>query len=135
MSYKLTSERSIRVFGEIHKELQELVLEVLKNMDISLIEGYRSLDRQYELFKEGKSHIDGMTRLGNHNHKPSRAVDIIPYVKGVNPFDGSKRSELLFDKMIIEFKLAALKLDIDISCGADWVTLVDKPHIELKNMI
>ena len=46
------------------------------------MEGHRSTTRQKKLFDAGKSKIDGINRLGKHNHNPSLALDIASYVNG-----------------------------------------------------
>ena len=113
--------------------LQKLCYEVIKEFDFTVIEGHRTLERQQELFKEGKSQIDGITTKGNHNYLPSRAIDIIPYKKGHNPFDGSDESELMFWRMLWQFNRASKKLGIPITLGAYW-SFKDFPHIELKEI-
>lgn len=61
------------------KELQLLFNKVIKYYDCIIIQGHRSIEEQQRLFKEGKSKIDGISRKGNHNYYPSRAVDVAPY--------------------------------------------------------
>ena len=41
--------------------------------------------------------------LGKHNYFPSLAIDIIPFKKGHNPFDGSKESDLMFNELAKQF--------------------------------
>lgn len=72
------------------------------------------------MFDKGFSKIDGFNKKGKHNYFPSRAVDIIPYKKGHNPFDGSKESEEMFYELAEEFKKVAKELNIDIVWGRDW---------------
>lgn len=43
---------------------------------------YRSPQEQNEAFKAGRSRIDGVTKKGPHNHKPSRAIDVGIFHKG-----------------------------------------------------
>jgi len=105
--------------------------EVIRHIDFSVIEGHRSLERQKELFDDGKSQIDGISLKGNHNYLPSLAVDVIPYKKGHNPFDGSDESELMFYKLNREFRNASKKLGIEIVWGGDWRSFSDMPHYEL----
>lgn len=112
------------------ERLQALCNEVIKHFDFSVIEGTRSLQRQQELFKEGRSQIDGVIKKGKHNHNPSLAIDVLPYKKGHNTFDGSDESELMFWRMLWHFKRASIKLGIPIRFGAFW-SFKDFPHIEL----
>jgi len=112
------------------ERLQALCNEVIKHYDFSVIEGHRSLQRQKELYEEGKSQIDGVVKKGKHNYMPSLAVDVLPYKKGHNAFDGSDESELMFWRMLWHFKRASIKLKIPIRFGAFW-SFKDFPHIEL----
>ena len=112
---------------------EKLVLicnELIKRIDFTVIEGYRTRERQKELFDKGFSKIDGFNKKGKHNYFPSRAVDIIPYKKGHNPFDGSKKSEKMFYELAEEFKKVAKELNIAITWGGDW-EFKDLPHFQI----
>lgn len=126
-------KRSKNSLKYVDMNLQKLCYEVIKDFDFTVIEGHRTVARQYELFTEGKSQIDGVTALGNHNYMPSKAIDVIPYKKGHNPFDGSDESELMFWRMLWHFEQASKKLGIPITLGAYW-SFKDLPHIELKEL-
>ena len=130
MMYKF-SQRSINNLKDVDTRLIMLCKAVLEEFDFTVIEGHRSLEKQMEYFKKGTSRIDGVTKKGKHNHLPSLAVDCIPYKKGHNTFDGSKESDIMFNKMAEVFKRKAKELNIKIVWGGDWKTLVDKPHFEL----
>lgn len=124
----------------VHPDLVRVVERALSFgiMDISIIEGNRSIERQQELFHDGKSEIDGVNRLGKHNHLPSLAVDIMPYpavVNGVNVWADNQRWNQLSGLM-----LAAASLEgVDIRWGGDWdgdgnnadSNFNDYPHYEL----
>ena len=125
------SQRSINNLKDVDTRLIMLCKAVLEEFDFTVIEGHRSLEKQMEYFKKGTSRIDGVTKKGKHNHLPSLAVDCIPYKKGHNPFDGSKESDIMFNKMAEVFKRKAKELNIKLVWGGDWKTLVDKPHFEL----
>ena len=49
-----------------HDELQRLFNEVIKCKDCSILEGARSDERQEELYSQGKSQLDGITKKSNH---------------------------------------------------------------------
>ena len=74
-------KKSLERLDESHEFLQLVFNQVLKfqMMDVTILEGHRSVERQFELFEDGKSKIDGKTRLGNHNYEPSLADDAAPY--------------------------------------------------------
>ena len=78
------SARSVKQLITCHEDLRTLAHEALKHSDIDfgIFEGHRSLERQKELYKAGKSKLNGENGLGPHNYSPSRAFDIIPYVNG-----------------------------------------------------
>ena len=64
------------------------------DVDFGVSEGHRSLERQHQLFLEGKSKIDGITRKGKHNYFPSMAVDIFSY----HP-DLQMRRKIVYDRV------------------------------------
>jgi peptidoglycan L-alanyl-D-glutamate endopeptidase CwlK len=59
-----------------HAELQKVFERVVGPFDCTILEGYRTPDRQAALFKAGKSKIKN---AGHHNCYPSEAVDASPY--------------------------------------------------------
>ncbi|GAF68680.1 unnamed protein product, partial [marine sediment metagenome] len=48
-------------------------------VDFGISEGHRSLERQKELYDQGKSKIDGINKKGKHNYSPSLAIDLYAY--------------------------------------------------------
>jgi len=123
-------DHSRLILDTADERLQALCNEVIKHYDFSVIEATRSLQRQKELYESGKSQIDGVIKKGKHNYMPSLAIDVLPYKKGHNAFDGSDESELMFWRMLWHFKRASIKLRIPITFGAFW-SFKDFPHIEL----
>lgn len=95
----------------------EKAIEITEE-DFSVIEGIRSLDRQKQLLKDGKS-----TTL-NSRHITGHAVDMVPY-----PVDWKDLKR--FEKMAKAMKKAAEELDIPIIWGGDWKSFYDAPHFEL----
>lgn len=69
------SRRSLDNLATADPDLQRLFKEVIKFFDCAIIEGYRTLERQKELYDAGKS----LKLRGKHNMKPSLAVDVAPY--------------------------------------------------------
>ena len=124
------SKRSLDNLKNVDERLVRICNELIKRVDFTVIEGFRSLERQKELYDKGFSKIDGITKKGKHNYSPSLAIDIIPYKKGHNPFDGSKESDIMFDNLAKEFKQVAKELGINITWGGDW-KFIDKPHFQL----
>ncbi len=137
--------RSRKNLNTCHKDIQTILEEVIKFYDFSVIEGYRTIERQQELYNQGRSHIDGVTRKGNHNYNPSMAVDIIPYKKYTNPFSGKEKDNRRFYFMMglvratAERLLIEGKIDHLVRFGLDWdgddiytdQNFDDLPHFEL----
>ena len=125
------SQRSITNLENVDERLKSICYELIKVIDFTVIEGFRTRERQKELFDKGFSKIDGISKKGKHNYFPSRAVDIIPYKKGRNPFDGSKESEEMFYELAEEFKKVAKELNIAITWRGDWESFKDLPHFQI----
>lgn len=118
------------------KDLKRLVDEVIKYYDFSIICSHRDRTEQEGAFRSGnsKAHFGQSA----HNYNPSFAVDVYPY-----PIPMTRKTPTTailvdnnspeWDKMVFAFKNAAQQLGIEIVCGTDFTTLVDKPHIEIKD--
>ena len=70
-------KRSKERLATCDERLQKLFNEVINYVDCSVLEGHRSSARQNKLYEEGKTKV--RYPKGRHNHKPSRAVDVVPY--------------------------------------------------------
>lgn len=137
--------RSLMNLKNVHPDLQLIVEESIKvsQVDFTITEGYRSVERQHELFLLKKSTIDGILKKGKHNYSPSLAVDFIAYVPGKNKLAYDKVhlmylvgvftsvAETLYQSGIIKHRLRS---------GANWdgdgellydQNFWDMPHIEL----
>ena len=53
------SERSLDNLKNVDQRLVDICNELIKEIDFTVIEGYRTLERQKELFDTGFSKIDG----------------------------------------------------------------------------
>lgn len=126
------SARSEQRLASCHPDLQRLMREVIRHQDCSIIEGYRGIREQDQLFAEGKSKLRGGE--SKHNLSPSRAVDVAPY-----PLDWDNRDRWLL--FVGRVRGIADSLGIRIRCGADWdgdgdtrdQSFHDLPHIELED--
>lgn len=125
------SKRSLDNLSNVDERLVRICNELIKRIDFTVIEGHRSLERQKELFDKGFSQIDGITKKGKHNYSPSLAIDIIPYEKGHNPFDGSEKSKEMFYKLYEEFDKVAKELNIKFEWGGNWKNFKDYPHYQV----
>ena len=124
------SQRSLDNLKNVDERLVRICNELIKRIDFAVIEGFRTPERQKEMYDKGFSKIDGISKKGKHNYSPSLAIDIIPYKKGHNPFDGSKESDIMFDNLAKEFKQVAKELGINITWGGEW-KFIDKPHFQI----
>lgn len=105
-------------------------------IDFSVIEGKRSTERQQQLFKDGKSQLDGINERSNHqpsldlesDELVATAFDIIPYPL-LGDWD-SITNKARFKKLSDHIKKCAEEVDTPIIWGGDWETLVDMPHYE-----
>ena len=125
------SSKSADTLSRCHPDLQRICARVIEIYDFTVLEGYRSNDRQDELYRQGNSKL----RAGEskHNRYPSAAVDLAPY-----PIDwgDSKRFFLLAGFMF----QAAADLGVPLRWGGDWngnwdhtdQSFHDLPHFEIN---
>ena len=134
MAYK-KGKRTIKKLARADDKFTLLVDEVLKHIDIGVYESSRTTKRQMQMFKSGKSQIDGVKRLSKHQitkkYTKSRAIDCFPYKRGLNVFKMSMEAKVLWYEMNWHFYRASLKLNIPIRQGYLW-SFKDFPHIELR---
>lgn len=125
-------------FGTVSKErlatcekpLQDLMNEVIKHFDCSIICGHRNQADQNKAVAEGMSKTPWPE--SRHNTYPSKAVDIMPY-----PIDWKDTNRIYMFVGIV--RGIATQMKIPIRCGADWdgdmqtkdQNFHDLPHIEL----
>lgn len=128
-----------------HHDLQLIFNTTIKisSVDFSIADGHRSVERQNEYFKDGKSKIDGITRKGKHNYMPSLAADFYPYVNGKANYDVEHVTYIagmlhaVSEMLFIEGKITH-KLRWGGNWDMDGVILLDqsfddRPHVELVN--
>jgi peptidoglycan L-alanyl-D-glutamate endopeptidase CwlK len=135
--YKFSNTSKQRL-ATCHPEIQLLMNEVIKEVDITIIEGNRPVERQQQLYAQGRTapgkivtQIDGVTRLGKHNHTPSLAVDIARY-----PIDWGHTSGFVSLNKIVEKVWNRLKNEGKVKStlvwGGNWPNFKDYPHYELS---
>jgi|TARA_R110000744_G_scaffold236939_1_gene354438 peptidoglycan L-alanyl-D-glutamate endopeptidase CwlK len=91
----------------VDAKLVNVLNEVVKYFDITIIEGLRSQKRQDELVAEGKS----KTKFGKH--VLGKAVDLAPY-----PIDWQARDDFhLLGGFILG---VASQMDVNVRWGGDW---------------
>lgn len=119
------SQLSLERLSTCHPDLQRIFNEVIKEMDCTIVCGYRAEKEQNMAYESGYSQL--RFPYSKHNTNPSLAIDVIPY------------PSLYSDsKAIYHFagyvKGIANKLHIPIKWGGEWKTLVDLPHYELTEV-
>lgn len=119
------SKKSLYQLSTCHPDLQRLFNKVIETWDCTIIEGYRDQASQEAAFRSGKS--DKHFPLGNHNKKPSIAVDVMPYPVNWNDVPGIKA----FTAHVFA---TASQLDIPLRWGGNWKTYLDNTHGELVDM-
>lgn len=127
------SNGSIVKLSTCHPDLQRIMNEVIKHVDIAITCGHRDEEDQEQAFREGKSHV----RFPNskHNSKPSRAVDFVPFILG-KPVWNNKD---LICGIAFFIKGIAAGMGIKVRLGADWNgdfdtttdNFLDAFHVEL----
>lgn len=143
-------KKSTERLSTCHKDIVTILNEAILYIDISILEGARTTARQQFLFLSSppKTKIDGIIKKSKHQPGPdgfSHAVDIIPYVKGENPFDPNPKNYARFYFMmgiikgISEKLLEEGKISHKVRFGLDWdgdnvftdQSFDDLPHMEL----
>ena len=100
-------KRSRERLNGVDAKLVNVLNEVVKYFDITIIEGLRSQKRQDELVAEGKS----KTKFGKH--VLGKAVDLAPY-----PIDWKARDDFhLLGGFILG---VASQMDVNVRWGGDW---------------
>lgn len=115
------SRRSRSHLETCHPQLQALFNAVIETHDCTILEGVRTTERQQELFRQGRSKLDGVRRKSKHQAKSdgtSHAVDVAPY-----PIDWSVGKPDVAERWL-DFARAVLsearKQGISIRWGGDW---------------
>ena len=125
-------KRSKELRQYLCKDLKRLVDEVIKTYDFSIVEtvrGQQAQENDYELGRT-KAHYGQSA----HNYNPCFAVDVYPWPcprkqdRGIIVIDDDSHE---WKKMTDAFKRTANKLGIKITCGIDFKSFRDAPHIEL----
>jgi len=120
-------KRSKEQLATCHADLQRVANHAIKHIDFTVTEGHRGKEAQNAAFAKGFSKVRWPN--GNHNSKPSRAFDFVPY-----PFNGNWKDKTLIPrlkKIGAQLKASAADLAIKVSYGGDWKSFKDYPHLEL----
>jgi peptidoglycan L-alanyl-D-glutamate endopeptidase CwlK len=118
----ILSEKSKNLLKGIHPDLRKVIEKAAQSTDIefTVLEGLRTLDRQKELLKQGA------TTTLNSRHLTGHAVDIAPVVAGKVSWDWP-----LYYKLEKVVKKAAKDVGVTVEWGGDWKKFKDGPHWQL----
>lgn len=104
--YKFGKRSKERLKGVDHRLIM-ILDELIKIMDVTIIEGLRSAERQEDLLKKGA------TKVKYSKHMEGKAVDLAPY-----PIDWEDRDT--FHYMAGMVRGIGHLLNIKVRVGADW---------------
>ena len=121
-------KRSRERLRGVDTKLVNVLNELIKMMDVTVIEGLRSAERQEELLAQGA------TKVKYSKHMEGKAVDIAPY-----PIDWKDRDRFYYMGGMV--RGIAKQLGVNIRFGGDWDSdgetkdnnFDDLVHIELRN--
>jgi len=135
--------KSKRLISTCHSDLQTIMNYALSisDVDFGIAEGHRSIEKQKQYYREGKTTLDGVTNKSKHNYLPSMAVDIFPYFNNAANWDNEHMSYLAgLIHAVSEILYAQRRISYKIRWGGNWdmdgVILLDqsfddRPHFEL----
>ena len=119
------SQTSAAKLATCHIDLQKLANAVLVFHDCKVITGHRDEENQEKMFNEGKSKVHWPD--GRHNKLPSEAIDLAPWVPGMNPWDF--QYSLYFAGLVLgtaETLLATGRMSYPIRWGGNWSSIRDQ---------
>lgn len=121
MTFVLGAKSLERLKG-VHPDLVAVVRRAiaLTEIDFTVTEGLRTVERQRELVKAGASQTMKSRHITGH------AVDLAALVGGEVRWDWP-----LYAKLATAMKAAALQINVPIEWGGDWKSLKDGPHFQL----
>jgi hypothetical protein len=96
-------------------DLQRVMVEAIKIMDFTVVEGHRGKAAQNIAFNKGLSQKQWPN--GEHNSEPSRAVDITPYPIDWSDAEKNTQRMVLLAGIVLA---CAFHLGIKLRWGGDW---------------
>jgi len=134
------SKRSLDNLLGVHPDLCKIMHEAIKEtpIDFTITEGLRTVQRQQELYAQGRTkpgtivtQVDGLKKKSNHQVKDDGygyAVDLYPYLSGSVQVNAVKELKIIAAHIIA----TAMRLGIKMDWGGSWTSFKDYPHFELK---
>ena len=119
----ILSQRSLDRLKGVHPDLIKVVQSAIaiSKVDFMVLEGVRSVERQKALVAAGAS------QTMNSRHITGHAVDLGAIVNKQICWHPA-----VYDKIADAMLESAAKLNVQIICGASWVTFKDLCHFELN---
>lgn len=118
--FRLSTRSESHLLG-VHEDLQAVVRLAIQltDVDFSVVEGLRDLERQKELVEAGKSWtLDSKHLTGN-------AVDLYPWVNGATSHETHP-----YNRVAKAMFKASQRLGVELEWGGFW-NQRDKPHWQL----
>lgn len=119
--YRLSKISERNLIG-VHPDLVNVVRRAIQitEVDFRVIEGVRTIEKQYQLLMKGAS------KTLNSRHLNGHAVDLAAMVGSEVRWDWP-----LYHKIAAAMKQAARELNVPIEWGGDWRSFKDGPHFQL----
>lgn len=128
MSFRF-GRRSLERLSTVHPDLRRICEELIKEMDVAVLCGFRGEREQNSAFIQGKSKL--RWPRSKHNRIPAEAVDLAPYSAGV-PGGVDWTNISAFNDMCKRIERIAKELGVKIRLGRDF-SFKDWPHLELHD--
>lgn len=121
--FKFSSRSKERLKGVDEKLVDVIETSLMESpYDFGITEGLRTIEKQKEYVKAGKS------QTMKSYHLRGKAVDIVVYK------DGKVTWDLKYYKEVADIiKSVAKSKGVRITWGGDWKTLVDGPHFQIED--
>lgn len=124
------SQRSLDRMEGIDQKLKDIAHKAIEisRIDFGIPEhgGKRTSEEQQQLYKDGKSKVDGYHKWSRHQY--GEALDVYAYVDGKASWE-TEHLALVATAML----QAASELGYALEWGGLWKSFQDMPHFQLKS--
>ena len=115
------SQRSLDRLKTCHPDLRRLFSSVVVKFDCTILQGVRTDEEQAELYRQGRTKLDGVTKRSKHQARAdglSYAVDVVCYPIDWNVSDEAVAARwLAFARAVFA---EAERQGISLRWGGDW---------------
>ena len=129
MSFKLSERSKMNMTGVDPRliKIAEMAIEITRiDFGIPSDGGLRTPERQNELFKAGKSKLDGTRQKSEH--QKGLALDFYAYVDGKASWEKEHLAQVA-----AAFLQSASILGYKLNWGGLWESFLDMPHVQLMD--